>query len=430
LGNGSPVGEACGLCSGHRPIPRILQAVRRCALLLSLLLAGCFEHGRVAMAPPPRAVEPAAPAAPAARTEVAPQPAETPPAPPPQETERSRLLTSSALLLGGLPAGDGGPLAELQDKPWWKDHARALGRAFAEHDAARLQPMRAWADTALAQLRPRARVVFYPFGGPDSLYPVALFPDALSYLLVGLEPVGEAPELTAMTLKQRQQAVKRLAGSVGSMLKLSFFRTEDIQRKLRDDGVLPVLLVLLARAGYRIQEVDLLSLQGNGTASLWTGAAEREQPDGARVTFLKPGEQPKHLFYFRQNLSDDVLPHAPHFLAMVRSLEPPVTFLKAASYLLHQPQFSEARSLILGHSAAVLEDDSGMPYRYFEPRGWDTQFFGTYTGPIQIFAYYRQSDLLQAFRERPPAALSFGLGYKYKLGQSGLMLAVKKSAGS
>src|SRR5260221_9563105 len=39
---------------------------------------------------------------------------------------------------------------------------------------------------------PKVESVFYPFGGPDLLHPLFLFPDATIYVLVGQEPSGEA----------------------------------------------------------------------------------------------------------------------------------------------------------------------------------------------------------------------------------------------
>lgn len=36
----------------------------------------------------------------------------------------------------------------------------------------------------------------YMFSGPDFLYATSFFPNASTYVLAGLEPVGEIPDLT------------------------------------------------------------------------------------------------------------------------------------------------------------------------------------------------------------------------------------------
>lgn len=404
------------------------DALRLAAALALAVVTAC---GNPPATPPsaPRPRPRPAPVATSSAPEVAPAPAPAEPAPPasPAETERSRQLTRSALLLAGLPVDAEGAWSEIQAQPWWKSHAREMGHAWSAHESHRLTPLRRWAATALAETRRRTHIVFYPFGGPDSLYPTILFPDARTFVLVGLERVGAAPDVLAIAKAQRPQRFKHVASSINPMLKLSFFRTEDMSKRLRDQGVLPTLLALLARSGYRIQDVELLSVQPDGTAAPWTAVqGASDEPPGVRVTFLQEGEQPRFLFYFQENLSDDFLPQHPAFSAMIRALEPPVTFLKAASYLLHKPEFSSVRDLILERSQAVLEDDSGMPFAHFDRTSWEVRLYGSYKGPIQIFAHYRQDDLLEAFRDDGASDLDFGIGYKYRVGQSNLLLAQRK----
>ena len=38
---------------------------------------------------------------------------------------------------------------------------------------------------------------------------------------------------------------------------------------------------------------------------------------------------------------------------------------KSTSYMLHRKEFSLIRNLVLDNSAAILQDDSGIPYRLF-----------------------------------------------------------------
>jgi len=326
-----------------------------------------------------------------------------------------------------LDAEGEGVYADVQKQKWFKTYAKEMAAAWDVHERERLAPARTWADETLADVRSRTRVVFYPFGGPDSLYPVNLFPESRSYVLVGLEPVGRPPQIEQLERRDLQDEFKQIGASIKPMLRLSFFRTEDMQRRLTEKGVLPLLIVLLAREGHRIQEVDLLDIQQDGTASPWSGVGDgAAPPKGARVIFLRPGQQPQHLFYFQQNLSDDVLPAQPAFAAMIRALDPPTTYLKAASYLLHKPQFAAIRELILERSAVVLQDDSGMPYGFFDRERWEARFFGAYSGPIQIFAQYRQRDLADSYGGDGASALPFGIGYKFKRGQSNMMLFVRK----
>ena len=91
----------------------------------------------------------------------------------------------------------------------------------------------------------------------------------------------------------------------------------------------------------------------------------------------------------------------------------PETFIsKAASYLLHEPYFSRIRSFLLNYAISVLQDDSGIPFRFFRDGRWQLWLFGTYSGTLDIFAKYYQSDLQSAFatsRSRGTAAFRNGI---------------------
>jgi hypothetical protein len=77
----------------------------------------------------------------------------------------------------------------------------------------------------------------------------------------------------------------------------------------------------------------------------------------------------------------------------------------------------------------VLEDDSGIPLKYFTEKGnWDFIFYGVYTSAYNIFHHNNQQDLIDAYKAgKNVKPLPFGIGYKFQKGQSNLMLAKKKA---
>ena len=56
-----------------------------------------------------------------------------------------------------------------------------------------MRRVRAWSASVLPPEVHAADTLYYPFSGPDVLYPTALFPQATRMLYTGLEPVGAAP---------------------------------------------------------------------------------------------------------------------------------------------------------------------------------------------------------------------------------------------
>ena len=76
------------------------------------------------------------------------------------------------------------------------------------------------------------------------------------------------------------------------------------------------------------------------------------------------------------------------------------------------------RGLVLAKSRFVLQDDTGIPWRYYkkDKATWQAAFFGRYTKPIAIFHYNRQVDLAAAYADslHRPGLLPFYLGYGLK----------------
>jgi hypothetical protein len=109
------------------------------------------------------------------------------------------------------------------------------------------------------------------------------------------------------------------------------------------------------------------------------------------------------------------------------SLGPVVTYLKSTSYMTHQPEFRTIRDKIVSMSSAVLQDDSGVPYRFFTPEQWDVQLYGNYQQPYGSFRYLVEPDLKAAFQKPENVKkLDFRIGYGYGRAPSNLELARRK----
>jgi len=87
--------------------------------------------------------------------------------------------------------------------------------------------------------------------------------------------------------------------------------------------------------------------------------------------------------------------------------------------------FSTFRDFILNQSPAILQDDTGIPFRNFN-KNWDFKLFGMYTKPISMFSYRYQNDLDSFYKKSNPIPLGFGLGYNFKNQNSALIFAQKK----
>ena len=95
-----------------------------------------------------------------------------------------------------------------------------MNQAWATFDRRQLSVMRQWVADELGQAD--CPTVFYPFSGPDFVNMHTLFPQARTYLMVSLEPVGEIPDLAYGGARYFYPGLER---SLYDLLQMSFFIT-------------------------------------------------------------------------------------------------------------------------------------------------------------------------------------------------------------
>ncbi len=329
----------------------------------------------------------------------------------------------TAQFLAGLPVRDT-PLAALSLNLAWVDHATGFDKAWQQLEARQLGKLRAWAPEFLPEAHADGGPVFYFFSGPDILYAHALYPQASTYVLAGLEPVGTPPDLAALPPEALAAGLDNLRKSLNSVLSFSFFITKDMKVDLQQSelsGTLPVLYVFLARAGCRIGNVELVWLDKAGAVS-----TEKAATPGVRIAFTGPGGAPQTLYYFSTDLSNHGIRTQPGFLKFCEQLGRGRSLVKAASYLMHLGSFTTARDFLLTRTSTIVQDDSGIPIRNFPPAAWAVRYFGSYPGPIDIFKEHTQPELADIYRRSNPPPLPFGFGYRWQASQSSLMIATPR----
>jgi hypothetical protein len=361
----------------------------------------------------------------------------TQPAAPGQTTTVRQGLTSQTILtsspandaaryLAGLPVPPGSQLAPLTQDPSWQAHARALNQAFAQLEQRQLNNIRIFRAENIAPVTQQNHTCVYLFSGPDFLYADAMFSDCSTFVLQGLEPVYPLPDLATVPPATLSGTLQNIEVSLNTILSFSFFKTKDMRAELQRSelkGVLPVISVFLARTGKEIKEIQYISLDKSGDVV----SGSQGSTHGAKFTFTDPATgSEKVLYYFTSDLSDEALKRNPGLLRFCEGLGPSNSLLKAASYLLHGGGFDTVRTFLLQNSAAILQDDSGIPVRFFTPDRWTLRFFGIYTGPIALFKKFDQADLRQYYATSSPKPLTFGFGYRWSSRTSTMFLAIRK----
>jgi hypothetical protein len=396
--------------------------LRRWLLPVALLAAvACSERKSVP-------TEPASPPATAPDSATAAQPA---PAPAPAAPADTSDLQDVAAYLAGLPVKQSSTLRSLTARPEWQRFATDADKSWVNYHSTRTDKIEAWARQELDSVRRTSPVVFYPFSGPDFLNAATVFPQSDTFVLIGLEPVGTVPGRASLESPKLYNAVKT---SLWSVLNFSFFRTNSMAVDLKSlelDGSLPLILLFAARTNHQVTAVKYVRITPEGElAPADSVAASPKLIPGVEVDLRAADGHAQKVYYFSADLSDWKLGQTKaSVLRYVRTLGPLATYVKSATYLMHKSYFSQVRNLILERSHYVLQDDSGIAMKYFKPADWQFIHYGTYRRPIPMFAKHYQPTLTAAYRDsvNKPRPLPFGTGYNWRVNDSNLLLAKRRS---
>ena len=315
-------------------------------------------------------------------------------------------IDETAHLLAGLPVT--GALAALTQNGGWQAHAAAMDKAWKTKEYFQLGPIASWMSAHADEYYRSSGTMYYMFSGPDFLYAYAFFPNADMYILAGLEPVGQVPDLSRMSPEMLNANLGALRNSMSTLLVTHYFVTEEMKSELNRanfGGTLPILYVFLARLGCTVLDTTYV----------------HSPAEGVRITFSHGGGS-QTLYYFKTDLSGG----NGSFLRWCAARGPGVSLIKAASYLMHGEGFSGVRNFLLEHSTFIVQDDSGIPLRSFG-KNWALEFYGRFIPHGEKFGKYDQAALAEIYhRNPPPPELGFAFGYWWQAERGLLMLARRK----
>jgi hypothetical protein len=318
-----------------------------------------------------------------------------------------------ARYIAGRPSGLPERFAALESDPAYLGIAERMSVAWTVYTSEHLTPMRAWRAELTGKY---GAEVFYPFGGPDAVHPVVLFPDARRYTLFGLERVGRLPRPVFDSPAEATAMVDAVHGGVRGILGRNFFLTLRMTGSVGatpDSGVAAILLLLLSRLEFEILDAYHIALNPEGEI---VPAETEGDPDaaayGVRVLFREAGGgTPREINYFQLNISDANIPKTPGLRAYLAGRRDMTTMLKAASYLMYLDAFDDVRGVILNRSRLVVSDSSGMPFHFLKAGDWTRTGYGDYVGPIGLFKIRYEPDRRAFYRTQPGKPLPFAYGY-------------------
>lgn len=324
--------------------------------------------------------------------------------------------------------------SSLTNNKNWKEYASDFDKSWMKLDTSKIQKMKDWRGEELKDAN--TKTIFYPFSGADFFNVYTLFPKAESYIMVGLEPVGTLPHFhKGMPKDSISSYLQKVHKSLFEIFNFSFFKTHNmsVDFNYKDlNGTIHLIVLFIERTGNSIVDLKPVGVDKDGKIFNYKSFKEQnnsgDMSRGTEIDFINADHVLKKAYYFSVNLDNPHLSKNTNFTKMVANNKGNITtYVKSASYLMHKDYFSTVRDLIIDNSSFVLQDDSGIPYKYFKQDVWTPSLYGTYTGSIPLFSGVFQADLDAAYKAKVGVKpLKFGIGYKYAVGESNLMYFKKK----
>lgn len=345
------------------------------------------------------------------------------------------LYDNVARHIAGIPIStESGLDTSLNNKKYWKEYSETIEKNWHKIDSTKISKMKDWSKQELSA--EKSTTLLYPFSGADFMNAFTFFPEKENYILIGLEPEGTLPGFyTGAKVDSVSQYFNKIKKSLHAILNFSFFRTQSMSKDFKHEdlnGTIHLLLFFMKRTGNAIVDIKPISLNEGGSIVTYQSFEEKQKTaaknKGIEIQFTNASNQLKKLYYFSVNLDNTHLDKNTAFTNYANQHKDVTTYLKSASYLMHKDYFSSIRTLLLNNSKYLLEDDSGIPYKYFNDSIWTATLYGKYNGAISLFPNSFQKDLKQAYTDSLVSVkpLNFGIGYKYHVGESNLMYFIKK----
>jgi hypothetical protein len=295
----------------------------------------------------------------------------------------------------------------------------------------RLVKMERWEQDVFSRSVNDSLKLFYPFSGPDFLHANYLYPRTKEYVMAALEPIREVPSLEKLSEKDRDRFLDSLSRSLRDIFNKSYFITNHMQKDLSQiKGVLPLFYFFMERSGYELLQQKFITVDTDGNEQeVEIKKLNQSKTQGVKFTLRNlETKKLKTVYYFSTDISNGGMAKRPGLTKFFQARAPFNTFVKSASYCMHDgKQFSSIRSLVVDNTVTLFQDDTGVPYRFFEKKPeWHGTFFGEYVAPVEDFSRgLYQPELDSAFK-RGSQPLPFSLGYHWSTRKQHYMLFGKE----
>ena len=319
------------------------------------------------------------------------------------------------------------------DPVYYDSFSKQLNQKLVEIGKSRLTPITNWNQAALKRnVKSDTTSVFYPFSGGDFLHVNSLYPNANHYVMMAQESVGSIPDMTKMDKTKTREYIEAADFILRDIYAKSYFITMNMIKDTKSspvNGMLPVLLWSVSKTGHTITSVEELTVDESGKKTYTPFKVGENKAKAVRITFgNKEKGILKTLTYYSCDISNSGIEKDKALAATLKSIPASNCFVKSASYLMHYETFTTIRNTVLDKAIYLVQDDTGIPYKYFDKSKFKMELYGNYVKPVSDFSENLfQKDMAAAYTTKEfMGSLSFSLGYHWQTKDQNQMIAIKK----
>ena len=283
--------------------------------------------------------------------------------------------------------------------------------------------------------------IVYPFGGVDLVTALTVFPDATEITTLSLEPSGDPRLFAKLTKKDLPGAYATIRQMLDRLMAVSHSRTVDLAQvtKRNIPGHLLFSLFALSLHGQVPTSVRYFDIAENGDIVYVEDTDIEGLTDKKKLQALfsnmeiqfvpkdDPKAQPVVFRHIQADLGDDHLVKDRRVLAHLEAKGKVTAMTKAASYLLHNKEFSEIRNYLLANMVWMVSDSTGIPPKYAQEAGFEQETWGKYHGSFLKIGHTYGPAMMAMWKNNPQQELGFWFGYPDK-NRNGHLLVTRPEA--
>ena len=344
-----------------------------------------------------------------------------------------------ARYIAGMPLPKTSKFYPLTKYNFYRYHKRKMDQFWNNVNKKTITNISNWRDKYIGDTYVD-KPVFYPFSGADFVNVYTFFPKAPEYIMIARERIGRVPDFLKMNSIQingKLSSIRRYIRSISKRNYLVFEHMETEEIRYKYMGVTPVLLMFAPRMNLKITGIDRITLNSGGTIikNIQGATNTKGTIPGMRIKVQSIGGPEQSLIYLKMNLNNYSLRNTSPLGIYLRRFTSIKTFIKAAMYVLNV-HLRKLGKDILKMSCLLIQDDSGIPYRYINNNNdFNISLFGKYDIAPRLSKTYRppqQNDLRKSYNKGSiPISFQFSYGIikrrDYSHINSNLTLAIRKN---